>query len=155
MGYEPYQPLESDPEPPHVKKFFTRSNWKTVMAVVVVIVVFSFVLNVLAYSQPWSKIRVTVKNVTDISLKVRAMLNVSGDFVSSETFTVSPHSAEVVVTWNLHAGTHQVFVLWGAKNISDSNSQAYPFSQSVSHSYHLVPFLTKNAAVETIADVRF
>jgi len=61
----PYQSSESVPEPPPVQKFFTRSNWKVIVAVVVVILVVSLVLNVLVYTQPWSKVVVQVDNTLD------------------------------------------------------------------------------------------
>jgi hypothetical protein len=62
VSFRPYEQSESVPEPPPTKKFFTRSNWRAVAALVVVIVLVSLVLNALVYTQPWSKVTLRIYN---------------------------------------------------------------------------------------------
>jgi hypothetical protein len=62
VSYRPYEQSESVPEPPRAEKFFSRSNWKAVTALIVVLVLISLVLNALIYTQPWSKVTLLIYN---------------------------------------------------------------------------------------------
>jgi hypothetical protein len=89
----------------------------------------------IGYLGEFSKIRVIANNENDWPVSAYAQLNESNHFVPSERVTIAPHSRQVVATWLVAAGSHEVYVAWS--------------DRSVLQSYYLMPFTTKNVVVDT------
>jgi len=95
---QPTQPTYAQPTPSWI-----RSNWKGLVAVVVVLVVVLAVVG--AYTQPWSKVKVIVSfeswHGTVINVYIDGKSNVSIDL---------EHGTTTVGVWSVYAGSHNVSI---------------------------------------------
>lgn len=117
------------------------------MRVLSVAVIVLIVFLVTGYLGDFSRIRVTVNNTTDYPVAAVAKLNISHSpyFVSSGSYTIPPHTEQVMATWSVDAGSHTILVTWG---VNSSHPEPYFFFND----YYLLPHTTKNVVVDASDD---
>jgi hypothetical protein len=93
--------------PARQKRSWIASNWKALVAILVIIVVALATIGMI-YTQPWSKIRVLVYNQSS-SYVVFFVIYIDGDRQEQDRWG-NPLDSGIAGVWSVQTGTHRVAI---------------------------------------------
>jgi len=152
VQYGPTQYVPAQYAPITQRPGWLKSNWKGLLATVVVLIVVLAVVG-LVFTQPWSKIKVIVNNAythpIGINVYIDGKLKVAMDLNGGTT---------TIGVWPVKTGTHTVALDHGTWNIYRySSGEVYYYSGSYkapdgimdyAYDYSVGPLFTKNVIID-------